>query len=232
MNFEVFLDPAVQALYIRGLWLTLGLLSVSLVASFLLSIPLAILRNSKFGPIKYTIWAYTYVVRGTPLLLQLYLIYFGLSQFQAVRESVTWVVLSDPLYCALLALTLNEVAYTTEIFAGAIRQLPHGEIEAAYAFGMKRHTILRRIILPSALRNSLPAYSNEVIILLHSTSLASTVTLMELTGAANDVYSTYYLPFEAFMAAAAVYMVLTYAVVRLFRFAEKHLLAYQRSRVG
>lgn len=230
MNFAVFLEPSVQELYLRGLWLTLALLGLSLVASFLLSIPLSILRNSRFRPIKYTIWAYTYVMRGTPLLLQLYLIYFGVSQFEAVRSSVAWVVLSDPFYCALLALTLNEVAYTTEIFAGAIRQLPHGEIEAAYAYGMKWHTILRRIILPCALRNSLPAYSNEVIILLHSTSLASTVTLMDLTGAANDVYSTYYLPFEAFMAAAAVYMVLTYVFVRLFRFAEKCLLAHQRPR--
>ena len=232
MNFEVFLEPSVQTLYLRGLWLTLALLSVSLVASFLLSIPLAILRNSRFGPVKYAIWSYTYVVRGTPLLLQLYLIYFGISQFQAVRESVAWVVLSDPFYCALLALTLNEVAYTTEIFAGAIRQLPHGEIEAAYAYGMKWHIILRRIVLPSALRNSLPAYSNEVIILLHSTSLASTVTLMDLTGAANDVYSTYYLPFEAFMAAAAVYMGLTYGVVRLFRSAEKRLLVHLRPRLA
>lgn len=232
MNFSVFLDPSVQALYWHGLWLTLALLGLSLVMSFVVSIPLAILRNSRTKFIRYPIWVYTYVVRGTPLLLQLYLIYFGASQFQAVRDSAAWVVLSDPFYCALLALTLNEIAYTTEIFAGAIRELPHGEIEAAYAYGMKWHTILRRIILPSALRNCLPTYSNEVIILLHSTSLASTVTLMDLTGAANDVYSTYYLPFEAFLAAAAFYMALTYGVVRLFRWAEKRLLVHQRPRLA
>ena len=232
MNFAVLFEPSVQALYLRGLWLTLALLASSLVLSFLLSIPLAILRNSRIRPIKYAVWSYTYVVRGTPLLLQLFLIYFGVSQFQAVRDSAAWVVLSDPFYCALIALTLNEAAYTTEIFAGAIRQLPHGEIEAAYAYGMKWHTIMRRIVLPSALRNSLPAYSNEVIILLHSTSLASTVTLMDLTGAANDVYSTYYLPFEAFIGAAVIYMALTYAVVRLFRYAEKRLLAHQHPRLA
>jgi arginine/ornithine transport system permease protein len=126
------------------------------------------------------------------------------------------------------ALTINTVAYTTEIFAGAIRGLPYGEIEAANAYGMSRWTSLRRIILPSALRTSLPTYSNEVIMMLQSTSIVSTITLFDLTGAANNIYSTYYLPFEAFMTAAIVYMALTYLLVRGFRFAERRYLAYQR----
>lgn len=232
MNFGIFLEPETQQLYLKGLGMTVQLLLGSMLMSFLLAIPMAIARNSHYQWLKKTVWLYTYVIRGTPLLLQLYLLYFGLSQFAVVRESAAWAVLSSPLYCAFIVFTLNELAYTTEIFAGAIRGLPYGEIEAAKAYGMSHLTILRRIVLPSALRQSLPAYSNEFIILLHSTSLAFTVTLLDLTGAANEIYSQYYLPFEAFMVAAAIYMVLTYSIVRVFRFAEIRLLAYQRPRTA
>lgn len=228
MNFEVMLDPETQRLYLHGLWLTLKLLFGSIFISFILAIPMAVARNSRITVLKNVVWTFTYVVRGTPLLLQLYLIYYGLSQFEFIRNSAAWFALSDPLFCALFAFALNELAYTTEIFAGAIRALPYGEIEAAHAYGMGPVTILRRIIFPSALRQSLPAYSNEIIMMLHSTSLVTTITLIDLTGAANATYARYYLPFEAFMAAAAIYMALTYCIVRLFRIAEKHYLAYQR----
>jgi len=230
MSFEFMLDPDTQRLYLSGLWLTIKLLLGSISLSFMLAIPMAIARNSRIKPLKNAVWGFTYVMRGTPLLLQLYLIYYGLGQFQTIRESAAWFALSSPLFCAFLAFTLNELAYTTEIFAGAIRGLPYGEIEAAYAYGMGRFTILRRIILPSALRSSLPAYCNEVIFLLHSTSLATTITLLDLTGAANEIYARYYLPFEAFIVAAVVYMTLTYGIVRLFRGAENHYLAYRRPR--
>lgn len=230
MNFDFILDQESQALYLHGLMLTLTLLLGGAVCSFLLAIPMAIARNARTNWLRYSVWAFTYVLRGTPLLLQLYLIYFGLSQFVWVRESALWWALSNPLFCALLALTLNELAYTTEIFAGAMRSLPVGEIEAAHAFGMRPVTVLRRIIIPAALRNCLPTYSNEIIILLHSTSLAATVTLMDLTGAANEIYARYYLPFEAFMVGALFYMALTYGITRLFRLAEHHFLVHQRPR--
>lgn len=228
MNFEAMLTMDTFFLYLDGLWMTLKLLVGCVAFGFLISIPMAVARNSHVMLLKNAVWLFTYVIRGTPLLLQMYLVYYGLSQFAVVRESFAWTALSDPMFCALAALTINTVGYTTEIFAGAIRGLPYGEIEAANAYGMSRFTILRRIILPAALRTSLPAYSNEVIMMLHSTSLVSTITLMDLTGAANRIYSTYYLPFEAFMLAAAVYMVVTYAMVRGFRLAEWRYLAYQR----
>lgn len=228
MNFEAMLTTDTFFLYLDGLWMTLKLLVGCVFFGFLISIPMAVARNSHVKAIKNAVWLFTYVIRGTPLLLQMYLVYYGLSQFAVVRESFAWAALSDPMFCALAALTINTVGYTTEIFAGAIRGLPYGEIEAANAYGMSRFTTLRRIILPAALRTSLPAYSNEVIMMLHSTSLVSTITLLDLTGAANRIYSTYYLPFEAFMLAAAIYMVVTYAMVRGFRLAEWRYLAYQR----
>lgn len=228
MNFEAMLTMDTFFLYLDGLWMTLKLLVGCVFFGFLISIPMAVARNSHVKAIKNAVWLFTYVIRGTPLLLQMYLVYYGLSQFAVVRESFAWAALSDPMFCALAALTINTVGYTTEIFAGAIRGLPYGEIEAANAYGMSRFTTLRRIILPAALRTSLPAYSNEVIMMLHSTSLVSTITLLDLTGAANRIYSTYYLPFEAFMLAAAIYMVVTYAMVRGFRLAEWRYLAYQR----
>lgn len=228
MNFQEILTADTFFLYLGGLWTTLKLLAGCVFFGFLISVPMAVARNSRIAAIKRAVWFFTYVIRGTPLLLQMYLIYYGLSQFSAVRESFAWVALSNPMFCAMAALIINTVGYTTEIFAGAIRGLPYGEIEAAYAYGMNRFTIIRRIILPAALRTSLPAYSNEVIMMLHSTSLVSTITLMDLTGAASKIYSTYYLPFQAFMLAALVYMVITYMMVRGFRFAEWRYLAYQR----
>jgi len=228
MNFEALLTPETFSLYLDGLWMTIKLLLACVFAGFLFSVPLAVSRNSRIWIIGKTVWAFTYVVRGTPLLLQMYLIYYGLSQFETVRNSFAWTALSEPMFCAVAALTINTVGYTTEIFAGAIRSLPYGEIEAANAYGMSRWTNLRRIILPSALRTSLPTYSNEVIMMLHATSLVSTITLLDLTGAANRIYSTYYLPFEAFMLAAVVYMMLTYLLVRCFRYAEWRYLAHQR----
>lgn len=228
MNFHAILTTETFFLYLGGLWMTLKLLAYSVGIGFFLSIPMAVARNAKCKAISKPVWMFTYVIRGTPLLLQMYLIYFGLAQFDLVRDSFAWAALSNPMFCAVAALTINTVAYTTEIFAGAIRGLPYGEIEAANAYGMSRWTSLRRIILPSALRTSLPTYSNEVIMMLQSTSIVSTITLFDLTGAANNIYSTYYLPFEAFMTAAIVYMALTYILVRGFRFAERRYLAYQR----
>ncbi len=228
MNFDFIFDPDTQMLYLRGLWLTIKLLCCCIAISFVVAIPLAVARNSSNQWLRYPVQAYSYVIRGTPLLLQLYLIYFGLSQFESIRNSAAWFALSNPLFCTLLAFIINETAYAAEIFAGAMRHLPVGQMEAGTSYGMSKATLLRRIVLPAALRHSLPSYSNEVIIMLHSTSLAATVTLMDLTGAANDVYSTLYLPFEAFMVAAVFYLLLTLCIVGVFRAAERRFLAHQR----
>jgi len=152
--------------------------------------------------------------------VQLFLIYYGLAQFEAVRNSIAWPWLSSAWFCACLSFVLNTAAYTTEIIAGAIRALPAGEIEAAQALGMSRAVMLRRIVLPQALRRALPAYGNEAILMLQGTSLASVVTLMDLTGAARQVNATHYLPFEAFITAAVFYLALTLLLVALFHKAE------------
>jgi arginine/ornithine transport system permease protein len=164
-------------------------------------------------------------MRGTPLLVQIFLLYYGLAQFEVVRESVLWPLLRSAAFCAVAAFVLNTGAYTTEILHGAMRAVPGGEIEAAKSLGMSRWTIFRRIVLPSAFRRSLPAYGNEVVLMLHATSLASVVTLYDLTGAAREVNSRYYMPFEAFITAGVCYLLLTFVLVALFRAAERRWLA-------
>jgi len=157
--------------------------------------------------------------------VQLYLLYYGAAQFEWVRASVAWTALKSAWFCAMLAMAVNTCAYTTEMLAGAIRSLPPGEIEAAAAVGMSSWQRLRRVVLPLALRRSIPAYSNEAVMMLHGTSLASVVTLVDITGAARDVNARYYLPFESFLAAASLYLVLTFVLVGLFRRAERRWLA-------
>lgn len=218
MSFDAILQEFPK--YLEGLGVTLKLLALSLACGLLLAVPLALLRTVSTGVTSKLVWAYTYVFRGTPMLVQLFLCYYGLAQFDAVRESWAWPWLSSATFCAWLTYTLNTAAYTTEIIAGSIRALPAGEIEAAKALGMGRGLMLRRIVLPAALRRALPAYGNEAIFMLHGTSLASVVTLMDLTGTARLVNSTYYLPFEAFITAGAFYFVLTLGLVGLFRWAE------------
>jgi len=165
------------------------------------------------------------------MLVQLLLIYYGLGQFQWMQAqweagNPFWLLFREPYFCALLAFALNTGAYTTEIIAGSMRNVPHGEIEAAKAVGMSRFVMLRRILLPSALRRAIPAYSNEVILMLQGSSIASAVTLVDITGAARNVYSKHFAPFEAFIFAGLIYIVLTFALVGLFKLAERRWLAH------
>ena len=217
MNLDVIAENL--PVYLSGAWTTVQLLLISLGLGLALALPLAVLRSLGGWPSR-VVWAYTYVFRGTPLLVQLFLIYYGLAQFDAVRNSIAWPWLSSAWFCACLSFVLNTAAYTTEIIAGAIRALPAGEIEAAQALGMSRAVMLRRIVLPQALRRALPAYGNEAIFMLQGTSLASVVTLMDLTGAARQVNATHYLPFEAFITAAVFYLAVTLVLVAVFHKAE------------
>ncbi len=227
-DFSVIWDSL--PLYFDGLLVTLKLLSISLLIGLLLAVPLALMRVSKQPLVNFPAWLYTYVIRGTPMLVQLFLIYYGLAQFDAVRESALWPWLSNASFCACLAFAINTSAYTAEILAGSLKATPHGEIEAAKAIGMSRLKMYRRILLPSALRRALPQYSNEVIMMLQTTSLASIFTLVDITGAARTVYSQYYLPFEAFITAGLFYLCLTFILVRLFKLAERRWLAYLAPR--
>lgn len=230
MNFTAIVEALPT--YRAGLLTTIELLLLSLGAGLLVALPLGVLRASPRRGLSVPVWCFTYVLRGTPMLVQLYLFYYGLAQFEAVRSSVLWPWLSNAWFCAVLAFALNTCAYTTEIVAGSIRATPHGEVEAAKSLGMSGWTVLRRIVLPSALRRALPAYSNEAIMMLHGTSIASVVTLLDLTGAAREMNSRTYLPFEAFLTAAAFYLAMTFVLVALFRTAERRWLRYLRPRVA
>jgi arginine/ornithine transport system permease protein len=211
-------------LYLSGAWVSLQLLAISLACGLVIAIPLGVLRAMQNPWVWRPVWVYTYVFRGTPMLVQLFLIYYGLGQFEAVRESFAWAWLQNAWFCACLAFVLNTAAYTTEIIAGAIRSLPNGEVEAAKAYGMSRFTMLRRIVLPAALRRALPAYGNEAIFMLHGTSLAMLVTIADLTGVAKRIYAVHYIPFEAYLTAGAFYLVMTMSLVALFRWAENRFL--------
>jgi arginine/ornithine transport system permease protein len=212
--------------YGQGLVTTSQLVFLSLIAGLILAVPLAIMRSSKHKWISLPVYLFTYVFRGTPLLIQLYIIYYGVVFIDGIQESIFWPIMRGAFYPALIAFTLNTAAYTTEIFRGAIKATSQGEIEAARAYGMSQGLMMRRIILPSAFRRALPAYGNEVIFMLHASAIASVVTLMDLTGAARFVYARYYAPFEAFLFVAAIYLCLTFAILFFFRFLEKKLLAH------
>ncbi|WP_225772679.1 ABC transporter permease [Pseudomonas sp. Marseille-Q5115] len=232
MIFDYTVIQANLPLYLAGMLETLKLLAISLLLGLLAALPLGLMRVSRRPWVNALAWTYTYVIRGTPMLVQLFLIYYGLAQFAAVRESILWPWLSNATFCACLAFAINTSAYTAEIIAGSLRATPHGEIEAARAMGMSRALMYRRILLPSAMRRALPQYSNEVIMMLQTTSLASIVTLMDITGAARTVTAQYYLPFEAYITAGAIYLALTFILVRLFKLAERRWLGYLAPRKG
>ncbi|WP_085907901.1 ABC transporter permease [Kiloniella majae] len=221
MDFQIIWDEL--PVYFGGLLVTLQLVPLSLLIGFILAVPLAVLRLSKNPLVNYPIFAFTYAFRGTPLIVQLFILYYGVGQFEGYSElTKEYKFLKDAYFFALLGFTLNTAAYTTEIFRGAMAQTSFGEIEAAKACGMSHSMIFRRIIIPSALRRALPAYSNEVIFMLHGSALATTITLVDITGAARIVMSDYYAPYEAFITAAVFYFVLTFLFIWIFRLVENH----------
>ncbi len=216
--------------YWRGLQVSLLLMAICVSASFVLSVPLAIARVSRNPWLSKPVFLYTYVIRGTPLLVQLYMIYFGLAQFEWLRESVAWPLFRNAWFCAWLAFALNSTAYTTEILAGALRQTPGGELEAARSLGMTTAAIYRRILLPSAIRRALPQYGNELVMVMHATSIASAVTIVELTRTARDVYYNTLAPFEAFGMVAVFYFAITFTLVGLVKLLERHFLKHLRPK--
>ena len=212
---------------LSGVAMTLWLLVASIAIGGLLSVPMAVARVSSNPLIRGPVWFYTYVFRGTPLYIQLLILYTGIYSLEMVRSrALLDAFFRQGINCTLLAFALNTCAYTTEVFAGAIRATPYGEIEAGRAYGMSKLTLYLRIILPSALRRSLPYYSNEVILMLHSTTLAFTATVPDLLKVARDVNSATYSSFEAFGIAAVLYALMVFALIWLFRRCEMRWLAY------
>ena len=230
MDFTIILENI--GIYFEGLRTTLVLVSISLMLGLLIAIPLAVLRTSKNYLVQAPIRAYVYFFRGTPLLVQMFIIYYGFGQFEAIKASVVWPFFKEAWFCALFAFTLNTGAYTTEILRGAIEATPNGEVEAAKAAGMSRLLMLRRILLPSAFRRALPQYGNEIIFMLHGSSLASVITIVDITGAARIINSRFYSPYEAFLTAAVFYMSLTFITVFLLKKLEGRWFAHLRPQVS
>ena len=212
--------------FANGLLNTLILLALVMIGGFMVSVPLALVRASSARALAGPVWLFTYVVRGTPLLVQLFVIYYGLGQFEIIRNSILWPFLRSPWVCAWAALSINTIAYTTEIFAGAIKATSIGEIEAARAVGLRKMSVLRYVVWPSAWRRALPQYGNEVIMMMHATALASTVTIVEVMRVARDVYTNYLVLAESFGVAAAIYLFLTIALTVLFRRLERYFLRH------
>lgn len=206
---------------LAGTWLTLQLVAIAAVAGFALAVPVALARLSSSRVLSAAAMAYSLFFRGTPLLVQFFLIYFGLGQFGLVRASFLWPFLREAYVCALITLALNTAAYSAEIVRGGILAVPRGEVEAARACGMSLFTAYRLVILPRAFSIVLPAYSNEVIILLKGTALASTITLMELMGQAQFIASNTYQPIQVFTIAGVIYYLLTLVITRIFAVLEK-----------
>ena len=199
---------------------TIKLVFLSLSIGFLISIFFALIRISSIKPLSLTIYYYVFVIRGTPLLVQIYLIYFGLGSIKAIRESFLWIFLKEPFWCGVLALVLNTVAYTTEIIRGGIQSVTKGQIESCKSLGMNRFMMYYKIILPVAFRQALPAYGNEMILMVKATSLVSLTTYMEMTGLARNIMSKTFAPIEAFIAAGSIYLFINFLVVQFIKYLE------------
>lgn len=216
---------------IDGVWLTLELVFFSGLLGLLLAVPLALMRASHNPWLRALPFGYIFFFRGTPLLVQIFLIYYGASQFEVVRESVLWPILREPYWCAIIAFTLNTAAYSAELIRGAIQAIPKGELEAADAFGMSPVLKIRRIVLPRAFGIVLPAYGNELILMLKSSSLASTITLLDITGAARTIIARTYTPLEIFAAAGVLYLLIAAVMIGSFRLLEKRLNRHQHYKM-
>ncbi|TDG03521.1 ABC transporter permease subunit [Paraburkholderia guartelaensis] len=235
MNFNIVLDNLRLFLWTdgevtAGLWLTVQLLLISLAFALVLALPLAVMRISNSRWLSTPVWFFTYIFRGSPLLVQMYVIYYGLAEVEFIRESWLWSYLQEAYVCAWLAFGLNTAAYTCEIFAGALKATPPGEVEAAVAIGMSKWARLRYVIYPSALRRAMQAYCNEVVFTLHGTALASGITLLDLGGVARAISMQYAAPFEPYLFALVLYSLCTFAILRIFRTLEKRYMAHVRPR--
>jgi octopine/nopaline transport system permease protein len=224
---------SVMTRLLAGLPLTLQLAATSVAIGIVLATTLAFALRTGWPLLTVPIRGFVAVFRGTPLLVQLFLIYYGLGQFRPSLQAMNlWWLLREPYWCASLALSLNTTAYGTEIIRGALQSVPFGQLEAARACGMSRLLVLRRIVFPIAVRQALPSYGNEIVLMIKGTSLASTVTLMEITGIAQGIIAQTYRPFEVFICAGAIYLTLIFVITRLIGFAEHRLSRHLRAAPG
>ena len=207
-------------LVLSGLDNTILLLLISLPVGFVLALLFALGRVSKIALLSRIIASYIFVIRGTPLLVQIYLIYFGLGSVKFIRESFLWYALKEPFWCGVIALTINTVAYGAEIFRGGIQSIEKSQVESGLSLGFGKFLLLRKIILPIAIRKVLPSYGNELILMVKATSLVSLTTYMEMTGIARKIMAKTFAPVEAFIAAGILYLFLNFLMVQFVKYLE------------
>lgn len=224
-----FLSDVFQQL-ISGVPLTLQLVALSLSIGFVLAVAAAAAAGGQIQPLRWISRVHVELFRGTPLLVQIFFIYYGLGQISLIRHSFLWPFLREPYWCAVLALALNTSAYTAEIIRGAIQSVPPGEIEAARSCGMSGFLLRRRIIWPIALRQGLPIYGSEVILMVKATSLASIITLTEVTGIAYKLISSTYRVMEIFIVTGAIYLALNFLISFMLSIIERRLHAHHAQR--
>jgi len=226
------MDPAFMlATFLQllgGIPLTLQLAVISVSAGAVIALLLALMMRSGASILVWPARGYVFFMRGTPLLVQIFLIYYGLAQFAVVRQSLLWPILREPYWCAILALALNTAAYGAEVIRGGLQAVPHGQIEAARACGMSGLLLFRRIIFPIALRHALPVYGNEIILMVKATSLASIVTLAEVTGIAQRLIAETYRAIEIFICAGLIYLAINFLLTRAIALVEHRLSAHLR----
>ena len=219
MDIELMINSFPKLL--NATLITLKLLSVSLILGLFIGLGFAVLRMNNNKLINKFAYGYSYIFRGTPLLVQIFIIYFGLGQIEYLRTTFLWVVLKEPYWCAIIAFSLNTGAYTSEILRSAFQTIKTGYLEAGRSLGIPSKIIFTKIQIPIAIKQSLPAYGNEIILMLKGTSLASTVTLMDLTGVAKYIISTTFKPVEVFIVAGGIYLFMTFIIHNVIKYLEK-----------
>ena len=207
----------------EGIPLTLQVVSISTILGIFLAVAVALMRISGNRLMSLPAYYFVYLIRGTPLLLQLYFVYYGLSQFEAIRESILWPILKEPYWCGIITLTISTGAYSSEIIRGGILSVSKNYIEASGALGLSQIKTFMLITLPITVRQALPAYGNELILMVKASSLISIVTLMEITGIARTIISKTYAPVEIFLVAGSIYLVINFIIVMFVNLAERRL---------
>ena len=225
-GFDVRIIVESLPLLLRGALVTVEVSALGLLLAAVIAVPVAFARLSRSRLLRAAAFLYLDFVRGTPLLVQTFLIYYGLSQFGWIRDSWAWAFLREPWWCAVIAFSLNSGAYATEIVRGAIETTPRGETEAARALGLSPLQVYGLVLIPSALRRALPQYGNEAVFMLHGSAIASVITLQDILGAGRTLNARFYLAYEGFVTAALLYMAITFLIVVIFRALERRYLRH------
>ena len=221
MRFELMYESFFKI--VQGIPLTLQVVIIATILGFALAILVALMRISGRGILSIPAYYFVYLIRGTPLLLQLYFIYYGLGQFSFIRESFLWTILREPYWCGIITLTISTGAYSSEIIRGGIMSVSKGYLEASNALGMSKFMTFMKVTLPITFRQALPAYGNELILMVKASSLISIITLMEITGIARTIISKTYAPVEIFLVAGSIYLFINFLIVMSVNFAENKL---------